>query len=316
MTSKPHKNGRKPATSPPPDIFHHSFQRPELLLWALTHRSLSYEDNQASETTTDAPIDDPGEDNEQLEFIGDAVLGLLTAESLFRRFPHLREGQLTRLRAAIVSARHLGNVAAKIGLGDHIRLGRGEESSGGRRKPSLLANALEAVIAAIYLDGGLHAARGFVEKEIIEPALPTLQAALHNGDTFSGAIGDHKSALQEHLQSIGAGQPEYVLTAQSGPDHAKRFRVQVRINDPSGKPRALAESEASTKKKAQQESARLAFERLPHELNAQRLLEEQLAGKLPAEEPEHPAPHTLRKSHSEANPALTESLPTKESTNG
>jgi ribonuclease III len=301
MTSKSQKNGRNPANLPSPDIFHHRFHRPELLLWALTHRSLSYEDTQAAENPADAPIDDPGADNEQLEFIGDAVLGLLTAESLFKRFPQLREGQLTRLRAAIVSARHLGNVAAKIGLGDHIRLGRGEEASGGRRKPSLLSNALEAVIAALYLDGGLPAARSFVEKEIIEPALPTLQAALHNGDTFSGAIGDHKSALQEHLQSIGAGQPEYVLTAQSGPDHAKRFRVQVRINDPSGKPRALAESEASTKKKAQQESARLAFQRLLEELNAQRLLQEQLEGKLSAEEPEHPAPHTLRKPHSESN---------------
>src|SRR5215831_4190987 len=158
MTSKPLKNGRKPANLPPPDIFHHRFQRPELLTWALTHRSLSYEDNQAAETAgVEAPIHDPSSDNEQLEFIGDAVLGLLTAESLFKRFPQLREGQLTRLRAAIVSARHLGNVAAKIGLGDHIRLGRGEEASGGRRKPSLLANALEAVIAALYLDGGLSA---------------------------------------------------------------------------------------------------------------------------------------------------------------
>src|ERR1700744_5999079 len=205
MTSKSHKTGRSPATQPPPDIFHHRFQRPELLLWALTHRSLSYEDNQAAETSSDAPLDDPSADNEQLEFIGDAVLGLLTAESLFKRFPQLREGQLTRLRAAIVSARHLGNVPAKIGLGNHIRLGRGEEAGGGRRKPSLLANALEAVIAALYLDGGLPAARRFVEKEVIEPALPTLQAALNDGDTFSGAIGDHKSALQEHLQPIGAG---------------------------------------------------------------------------------------------------------------
>jgi ribonuclease III len=301
MTSKSLKNGRKPAIFPPPDIFHHRFQRPELLLWALTHRSLSYEANQAAEGSDEALVDDPSADNEQLEFIGDAVLGLLTAESLFKRFPQLREGQLTRLRAAIVSARHLGNVAAKIGLGEHIRLGRGEEASGGRRKPSLLANALEAVIAALYLDGGLPAARKFVEKEIIEPAIPTLQAALLDGDTFSGAIGDHKSALQEHLQSIGAGQPEYVLTAQSGPDHAKRFRVQVRINDPSGKPRALAESEASTKKKAQQESARLAFQRLLEELNAQRLLAEELAGNPSTEEPEHPAPHTLRKSHREGN---------------
>ena len=279
MTTRPNKNGRTPA-APPPDLFHHRFQRPELLQWALTHRSLSYEDNQPQENHTGHPqthpLDDPSADNEQLEFIGDAVLGLLAAESLFRRFPYSREGQLTRLRASLVSSRHLGNVAARIGLGDHIRLGRGEEASGGRRKPSLLANALEAVIAALYLDGGLPAARRFVEKEIVEPALPTLQAALHNGDTFSGAIGDHKSALQEHLQALGAGQPEYVLTSQSGPDHAKRFRVQVRISDPTGKPRTLAESEGSTKKKAQQESARLAFERLLEE-HSERLQSEERA---------------------------------------
>ncbi len=277
MTTRPTKNGRTQA-SPERDLFHHHFHRPELLLWALTHRSLAYEANPPQENPSShgspSPVDDPSTDNEQLEFIGDAVLGLVVAESLFRRFPHSREGELTRLRASLVSSRHLGGVAAHIGLGDHIRLGRGEEASGGRRKPSLLANALEAVIAALYLDGGLSAARRFVEREIVEPALPTLQAALHNGDTFSGAIGDHKSALQEHLQAIGAGQPEYVLTAQSGPDHAKRFRVQVRVADPSGKPRALAESEGSTKKKAQQESARLAFERLLQE-HSERLLSEQ-----------------------------------------
>ena len=109
---------------------------------------------------------------------------MLVAESLFRRFPNSREGELTRLRASLVSRRHLGEVAARIGLGDHLRLGRGEEQSGGRRKPALLANALEAVIAALYLDGGLHAARAFIEKHIIEPTLPDLHIALQAGDTF------------------------------------------------------------------------------------------------------------------------------------
>ena len=200
-----------------------------------------------------------------MEFIGDAVLGLLAAEALFQRFPDSREGELTRLRASLVSSRHLGSVALRIGLGDHILLGRGEEHSGGRRKPAVLANALEAVIAALYLDGGLPAARRFVETEIIEPSLPDLHAALRSDNPFSGAIGDHKSALQEHLQSIGAGQPQYVLTDQSGPDHAKRFRVEVRVNAPDGSYRAVAESEGSTKKKAQQEAARLAFQQLAAE---------------------------------------------------
>jgi ribonuclease-3 len=252
-TAKPTHPKKRPVDPSKLNIFHHKFQRPELLTWALTHRSLSYETNPET-------LPDPTADNEQLEFIGDAVLGLLAAEALFQRFPGSREGELTRLRASLVSSRHLGTVAARIGIGPLLRLGRGEDASGGRRKPALLANAIEAVIAALYLDGGLEAARTFVEEHIIEPAMPDLHTALRAGDTFSGAIGDHKSALQEHLQAIGAGQPHYVLTDQSGPDHAKRFRVEVRINRPSGEFRAVAESEGSTKKQAQQEAARLAFE--------------------------------------------------------
>jgi ribonuclease III len=239
----------------PAPLFGHRFQRPNLLTWALTHRSLAYETNPES-------LPDPTADNEQLEFLGDAILGLAVAESLFRRFPASREGELTRLRSSLVSRRHLGEVAAGIDLGSLLRLGRGEEQSGGRRKPALLANALEAVIAALYLDGGLDAARAFIEKHIIEPSLPDLHLALQDGDTFSGAIGDHKSALQEHLQAAGAGQPLYVLTDQSGPDHQKRFRVEVRIEDKQGGSRALAESEGTTKKQAQQDAARLAFKRL------------------------------------------------------
>jgi ribonuclease-3 len=250
------RKSEKPNPSEANDsLFGHSFQRPELLTWALTHRSLSYENN------PDALLD-PRSDNEQLEFLGDAVLGLVVAESLFNRYPTSREGELTRLRASLVSRRHLNSVGTRLHLGSRLRLGRGEEQSGGREKPALLANALEAVIAAVYLDGGLRAARRFIEKCIIEPALPELDLALKAGTTFSGAIGDHKSALQEHLQATGAGQPEYVLTAQSGPDHQKRFRIQVRVSDGNGGSIALAESEGSTKKEAQQEAARVAIERL------------------------------------------------------
>ena len=255
MTTRHRKPGRLQSNDAPPALFDHSFQRPDLLTWALTHRSLAYETNPET-------LPDPTADNEQLEFVGDAVLGLAVAESLFRRFPSSREGELTRLRASLVSRRHLGEVAARIDLGSLLRLGRGEEQSGGRKKPALLANAIEAVIAALYLDGGLDAARAFIEKHIIEPALPDLHLALDGSKTFSGAIGDHKSALQEHLQATGAGQPHYVLTDQSGPDHQKRFRVEVRVDDKSGGSRALAESEGTTKKQAQQEAARLAFERL------------------------------------------------------
>jgi ribonuclease-3 len=248
----------KPAPeSPQPtaQFFGHAFRQPDLLTRALTHRSLSYETNPEA-------LLDPASDNEQLEFVGDAVLGLVVAESLYRRFPGSREGELTRLRASLVSRKHLGEVAARIDLGRLLRLGRGEEQSGGRRKPALLANAIEAVIAALYLDGGLTAAQHFIEQQIIEPSLPELDLALRGGSTFSGAIGDHKSALQEYLQAAGVGQPQYVLTDQTGPDHRKCFRVEVRIDDGKGGTITLAESEGTTKKLAQQEAARLAFEQL------------------------------------------------------
>jgi ribonuclease-3 len=255
MTTRRKKAARSGNNPVPAPLFDHLFRRPELLTWALTHRSLT------SETKSDS-IANPADDNEQLEFVGDAVLGLVVAEALFRRFPDSREGELTRLRSSLVSRRHLGEVAARIDLGSLLRLGRGEERTGGRRKPALLANALEAVIAALYIDGGLDAARAFIERHIIEPALPHLHLAMQDGDTISGAIGDHKSALQEHLQATGAGHPHYVLTDQSGPDHQKRFRVEVRIEDKKGGSRALAESEGTTKKQAQQDAARLAFQRL------------------------------------------------------
>jgi ribonuclease-3 len=261
MTMRRKKSAREQSSETSPALFDHTFKRPELLTWALTHRSLAYE-------TGPETLPDPTSDNEQLEFVGDAVLGLAVAESLFHRFPHSREGELTRLRASLVSRRHLGAVGARIGLGEMLLLGRGEEQSGGRQKPALLANALEAVIAALYLDGGLGAARAFIERHIIEPSLPDLHGALSAGETFSGAIGDHKSALQEYLQATGAGQPQYVLTAQSGPDHQKLFRVEVRISDGDGGSRALGESEATTKKQAQQQAARIAVDRLLAEQSA------------------------------------------------
>ena len=158
-------------------------------------------------------------------------------------------------------------MAARIDLGSHLRLGKGEERTGGRAKSALLSNALEAVIAAIYLDGGLKATAAFIEKNIVEPALPeiTLALATPNGagsSTFSGAVGDHKSALQEHLQAPGLTKPEYVLLSESGPDHQKRFHIQVRASAADGTQTVLAESDGPTKKAAQQEPARLAFLRI------------------------------------------------------
>jgi ribonuclease III len=150
-----------------------------------------------------------------------------------------------------------------------LLLGRGEEHSGGQRKPALLANALEAVIAAMYLDGGLAPARSFIRRYIIAPAETSLFNVLRSAEPFSGAIGDYKSALQERLQATGAGQPQYVLTDQSGPDHQKRFLIEVRIADISGGYRSLASAEGSTKKQAQQEAARLAFANLPADTSRQ-----------------------------------------------
>ncbi|HEY0263129.1 MAG TPA: ribonuclease III [Granulicella sp.] len=236
----------------------HTFRDPELLTRALTHRSLAYEADAEA-----AP--DPASDNEQLEFLGDAVLGLVVAESLLRRFPGSREGELTRLRASLVSRRHLAAVGERIGLGERLLLGKGEEQSGGRRKPALLANAMEAVIAALYLDAGLPAAQRFIEENVIKATLPDLDVALRDAGTFSGAIGDHKSALQEYLQGAGMGQPQYVLTGQSGPDHRKSFTVEVQVSDGKGGTMALGASSGSTKKLAQQEAARLALDRLRDE---------------------------------------------------
>jgi ribonuclease-3 len=233
-------------------FFGYKFKDAGLLTLALTHSSLAYEIN--PEGTRD-----PGSDNERLEFLGDAVLGLVVAEALYGRLPALREGDLTRLRASLVSSRHLAQVAQRMQLGPMLLLGRGEAHSGGQRKPALLANALEAVIAALYLDGGLAPARSFIQRHIIQPAEADLSGVLQSSEPISGAVGDYKSALQERLQAAGHDQPQYIVTDQSGPDHQKRFRIEVRVAGANGAPLTLASAEGTTKKQAQQEAARLAF---------------------------------------------------------
>lgn len=276
----------------------YTFARRDLLDLALTHSSLAYERGPQTGEAQDAGTSGaaPGADNEQLEFLGDAALGLLVAEGLYRRYPALQEGDLTRLRAGLVSRKHLGEVGTRLDLGKYLRLGRGEERSGGRRKAALLANAMEAVFAAVYLDGGLEALRSVVDALVMQPSLPELESALSEGK----AMGDHKSALQEYLQATGAGQPKYVVMEETGPDHRKRFSVEVRLQRPvsghldqsnglqgvssgvssgasngnapergdarnGGGWSALARAEGATKKQAQQEAARLAYERLTQE---------------------------------------------------
>jgi ribonuclease-3 len=237
-------------------VLGYTFSRPELLMLALTHRSFVYD---AGATGTQ-DLADPARDNEQLEFVGDAALGLLAAESLCRRFPGSREGELTRLRASIVSRKHLGAVGTKLELGRWLRLGHTAEKNDGRHNAALFANAVEALIAAMYLDGGIEAARRFVEDEVVGPAIPNLEQSLAGGEPFNGAVGDHKSALQEMLQAEGMGRPEYRLVSESGPDHKRLFRVEVRVKGLLAE--TVAEAEGSTKKQAQQEAARLAVAKL------------------------------------------------------
>ena len=239
------------------------FQRPELLALAVTHRSYVY-DAAVSGITGD--LSDPSLDNEQLEFMGDAALGLLAAEALCQRFPASREGELTRLRASVVSSRHLGEVGMRLGLGRWLRLGHTAERNAGRTNAALCANAMEALIAALYLDGGLEAARRFVEEEVLAGALPDVQGIHAAPDSFSGAVGDHKSALQEMLQAAGMGRPQYRLVSESGPDHRRVFRVEVRLEGAASEP--LAEADGSTKKQAQQAAARIAVAKLREQTEA------------------------------------------------
>ncbi len=234
----------------------HTFAAPALLKEALTHGSLRHEQLLAA---GDGSRPESPADNERLEFLGDAIAGLLVAESLFHRFPHAAEGDLTRLRAALVSRKHLGEVGRRLELGRWLRLGRGEERSGARTRPVLLANCVEAVTAALYLDAGLAAARSFVERVIVEPEA----AGLHRELKAHHAIGDWKSTLQELLQARGSTQPEYFVEAELGPDHRKRFLVEVRAAAfPSEPVRPLAKGIGSTKKKAEQEAAKHALARL------------------------------------------------------
>jgi ribonuclease III len=210
-----------------------------LLEHAMTHTSRANEDVSGGVV-----------DNESMEFLGDAVLGFLIADALFRQFPASDEGQKSKIKAALVSTTTLARLADALRLGDHLLLGRGEEKTGGRRKQALLADGYEALIAAIYLDGGIEDAQAFVAREF---------AALIAEVQASGAVPapDYKSALQELVQSREQGLPEYRLVGVLGPDHRKQFEIEVAVG---GEP--LARATGPSKKEAEQESARLALEKL------------------------------------------------------
>src|ERR1700720_2935860 len=228
-------------------LLEYQFSRPELLEQALTHSSQARE-LESLQPQTPSRVGD----NEQLEFLGDAVLGLITTEELFHRFPHFREGELSKLRAHLVSERHLIQVAQQLELGHYLRLGRGEEKSGGRGKTALLVDALEAILAAIYLDGGLEVAREFVLRNVIAPELERME---RGGGTLP--VTDFKSALQEAVQSLGLPQPAYILVQEAGPEHSKTFTVEARLHNKHGKDAEfVGRAEGSTKKTAEQDAAR------------------------------------------------------------
>jgi ribonuclease-3 len=191
----------------------HTFRNLELLERALTHKSRVYEKPAAHESSGD---------NEQMEFLGDSILGFVVSECLYVHQPLSGEGRLSKIKAHLVSAARLHEVATAIGLGEYLLLGRGEELSGGREKKTLLADGVEALIAALFLDGGLDPARTFILTHVIGSfSVPE--------EGLDQAITDYKSALQETAQSLKLPQPRYVIVAEEGPEHAKTFTVEVRL---------------------------------------------------------------------------------------
>jgi len=220
-------------------VLDYHFGNRSLLERALTHKSRVYEKNLKSVLN----------DNEQLEFLGDSILGFIVSELLISRYPQYPEGRLSKVKAHLVSASHLHQVAQEIDLGDHLLLGRGEEMSGGRSKPALLANAIEALIAAVYLDGGIEAASRFVAEKIV--------ADFEAPEEGSDKMLDYKSALQEMAQALKLPQPRYSIVEERGPEHAKTFLVEVRV----GREWA-SRAEGLSKKSAGQRAAQLVLQQL------------------------------------------------------
>ena len=214
----------------------YSFRNRALIETALTHSSYANE-NRASGIVC----------NERLEFLGDSVLGVTVADFLYRHFPDMPEGRMTRLRAELVCEQSLHRVALELHLGDYLRLGKGEEHNGGRKRASILSDAVEAVIAAMYLDAGMETAAGFIHRCLLDDvrAIET--------PTFT----DYKTSLQELVQRHSGQVLSYELVGEEGPDHAKTFRVQVCLNgDPIGR------GTGRTKKEAEQAAAANALEAL------------------------------------------------------
>ncbi len=218
----------------------HHFENPEFLARAVTHRSW------LSERSPKVP----DSDNEQLEFLGDSVLGFLVSESLVRQHPAAWEGQLSQWKAHLVSATHLHRCAINLGLGEYLRMGRGEERNGGRERKALLSNAFEAVIAALYLDGGMAPARKFVAQHVLD-VIDEPQ------DVYALELLNFKSVLQERVQAMGLPPPRYSTVGTNGPEHAKTFVVEARVGA-----YFLSRAEGSSKKQASQLAAHLLIQQL------------------------------------------------------
>jgi len=209
----------------------YEFRDSSLLLTALTHSSFANEHRCAS--------------NERLEFVGDSVLGMVVATHLYKRFPGMPEGRMTKLRAELVCEYSLWSVADKLGFGDKLRLGKGEAQSGGRQRHSILADCVEAVIAALYLDGGIEPAKSFIDRHIL---------SMLTDEKFE-AVSDYKTVLQELIQQKPGRALVYAMVAESGPDHNKTFTAQVSLDGA-----VIGEGTGRTKKEAEQNAAKLALE--------------------------------------------------------
>jgi len=219
----------------------HVFQDKAILERSLTHKSKIYEKSAEGQVSSD---------NEQLEFLGDSILGFVMSDCLLRMYPTAPEGRLSKLKAHLVSAAHLYEVAQNLSLGDFLSLGRGEEMSGGRAKKALLSDAVEALIAALYLDGGLDVARRFIETQVLGSFQP-------EDDEIDGAVADHKSSLQEMAQALKLPPPRYSIVGEDGPEHSKTFTVEVRLGKDW-----VSQAQGLSKKSAGQKAAQQILQQL------------------------------------------------------
>jgi ribonuclease III len=234
--SRTKKRGDSGASGPLNSKISYRFRNRELLEKALTHRSFLHRESHASES------------NERLEFLGDSVLGLIVTEALYHRLPRESEGSLTRMKSHIVSRERLAEEARRLRLGDCLILGSGEDQSGGRRRHSILSDAYEALLGAIFLDGGMEAAKQFVSAGLLKDIGRSRDyKQQHN----------YKSWLLEHVQAEGGRAPAYRVAGETGPDHIKEFTVEVVVRSA-----VLGSGKGASKKKAEQEAAKRALEKL------------------------------------------------------